>query len=133
MTSVRASTRWATRWPVWVFAAALLLKAAMPWLASESAQLQGKTAFEICSVHGVSIDAASAGKDMPAPERSSQRSEHCALTALGALATAEAPLLSPIPVLVHEAGRPRSHTASDAPDASATWIARRKHGPPAHA
>ena len=34
------------RWALWVFAAALLLKAAMPMLASASAQAQGKAVVE---------------------------------------------------------------------------------------
>lgn len=120
------------RWPLWLLATALLLKAAMPWLASEAADWQGKTAFQICSVHGISIDAAAADNDASRRDNApaSQREEHCALSAIGALATGAPPATSPLSVLSCEASVLRTHAPSQAPDACGVWIARLKHGPP---
>jgi hypothetical protein len=57
-----------SRWALWVFAAALLLKSAMPWLASASAQLQGKTLVEVCTVYGVALVPQSGHATDPAPD-----------------------------------------------------------------
>ncbi|MBC8055380.1 MAG: hypothetical protein H7Y61_02240 [Rhizobiales bacterium] len=127
-----------SRWALWVFAAALLLKSAMPWLASASAELQGKTLVEICTVYGVSLVPLAGSVDdashEPAPAHGAAHSgEHCALTALTALA---APLPSSFDMAsaqARTAAPPRAHPSSQAPDACATWVARLKHGPPAFA
>lgn len=120
-----------SRWALWVFAAALLLKAAMPLLASASAQLQGKTLVEVCTVYGVSLVPLGAQWQEPAPgQASAHASEHCALTALTALAAPEPPMLASDPVLLRETSKSRAHPSSQAPDACATWVARLKHGPP---
>ena len=123
-----------TRWALWVFAAALLLKSAMPWLASASAQMQGKTLVEVCTVYGVSLVVQAGGAIEPAPGHPSDHgSEHCALTALTVLAQLEPPALAPAMVPLRGASPPRAHRSSQAPDACATWVARLKHGPPAFA
>ncbi len=123
-----------SRWALWVFAAALLLKSAMPWLASASAQMQGKTLVEVCTVYGVALVPQGGDATEPAPAHPSDHgSEHCALTALTALAHVEPPALVSAPVLLHAASPPRAHPSSQAPDACATWVARLKHGPPAFA
>jgi hypothetical protein len=123
-----------SRWALWVFAAALLLKSAMPWLASASAQMQGKTLVEVCTVYGVSWVAPGDDSGKPAPEHASDHgSEHCALTALAALAPIETAAFAPVAVLRCAAAPPRAHPSSQAPDACATWVARLKHGPPAFA
>ena len=123
-----------SHWALWVFAAALLLKSAMPWLASASAQLQGKTLVEVCTVYGVSLVAPGGHADEPAPDHPSDHgSEHCALTALTALAPIEPAVFAPAPMLLHAESKPRAHPSSQAPDACATWVARLKHGPPAFA
>jgi len=122
------------RWALWVFAAALLLKSAMPWLASASAQMQGKALIEVCSVYGVSLVAPVGDAGEPAPDHTTAHgSEHCALTALTALAPIEPAVFAPVPVLLHAASQPPAHPSSQAPDACATWVARLKHGPPAFA
>ena len=122
-----------SRWALWVFAAALLLKSAMPWLANASAQLQGKTLVEVCTVYGVSLVQQGGGGD-PAPDHASTHgSEHCALTALTALAPIEPIDFARVPVLPHATAPPRAHPSSQAPDACATWVARLKHGPPVFA
>ncbi len=116
---------------IWVFAAALLLKSAMPWLASASAQMQGKTLIEVCTVYGVSlVSVGDAGRDSTPDHPSDHGSAHCALSALTALAHVEPPALAPAPRLPRDAAPPRAHASSQAPDACATWVARLKHGPP---
>ena len=120
-----------SRWALWVFAAALLLKSAMPWLASASAEMQGKTLVEVCSVYGVSLVSPSGDVGEPKPAHPSDHgSEHCALTALTAFAGTEPPPLVPAVTALHGTPPPRAHPSSQAPDACATWVARLKHGPP---
>jgi len=121
-----------SRWALWVFAAALLLKAAMPFLATASAQIQGKTLFEVCTVYGVSMAAPAGDSQDPASDQGAAHGgEHCALTALTALATPEPPVFEVAAVPARETAAPRAHPSSQAPDACATWVARLKHGPPA--
>lgn len=122
----------ASRWAVWAFALALLLKAAVPMLASVSAQMQGKTLVEVCTVYGVAtvaLDDSGEPKQAPVDHAGSHGSEHCALSAVLALVAPEPGAVlaaivalqsSPLPV---RAGATR-------PDAEADWIARLKHGPP---
>jgi hypothetical protein len=120
-----------SRWALWVFAAALLLKASMPLLASASAQLQGKTLVEVCTVYGVSLVPLDAQGQEPAPDHApAHGNEHCTLTALTALAAPESPMFAADPVPLRETSGPRAHPSSQAPDACATWVARLKHGPP---
>jgi hypothetical protein len=119
-----------SRWALWAFAMALLLKAAMPLLATASAELQGKTLVEVCTVYGVSLVPLEGQGQEPAPAPMSQHGgDHCALTALAALAAPE-PLLALEAPALHESPAPRAHPSSQAPDACATWVARLKHGPP---
>ena len=122
----------ANRWALWAFAVALLLKAAMPLLATASAELQGKTLVEVCTVYGVSlVPLESAGQEQPAPEPMAQHGgEHCVLTALAALAAPEPPMLTVAEAPRREAAATHAHPSSQAPDACATWVARLKHGPP---
>ncbi|KQU78529.1 MULTISPECIES: DUF2946 family protein [unclassified Rhizobacter] len=122
----------ASRWAVWAFALALLLKAAVPMLASVSAQLQGKTLVEVCTVYGVAtvaLDDAGEPKPMPADRAGAHGSEHCALSAVLALAAPEpGPALAV--VATERAHEPPVRIEGPAPDAEADWIARLKHGPP---
>jgi hypothetical protein len=122
----------ASRWAVWAFALALLLKAAVPMLASVSAQMQGKTLVEVCTVYGVAtvaLDDSGEPKPMPTDHAGAHGSEHCTLSAVLALGAPQpAALIAAVAVgRVHEqpvrAGVPT-------PDAQADWIARLKHGPP---
>jgi hypothetical protein len=121
-----------SRWALWAFALALLLKAAMPLLATASAELQGKTLVEVCTVYGVSlVPLESKGQEQPAPEPMAQHGgEHCVLTALATLAAPEPPVLGVAEAPQRMAFAPRAHSSSQAPDACATWVARLKHGPP---
>ena len=122
----------ASRWAVWAFALALLLKAAVPMLASMSAQMQGKTLVEVCTVYGVAtvaLDDSGETKPMPADHAGAHGSEHCALSAVLALAAPEpGPVIAVVATeWVHELP---VRTHEPAPDAEADWIARLKHGPP---
>jgi hypothetical protein len=119
------------RWALWLFAAALLLKAAMPMLASASAHAQGKAVVEVCTVYGVSLVALDGQDPAPASDHFADHAgSHCALSALTAFVdapAAAAPVLS-----ARSAGpEPCRHARPLAPDASAAWVAGLKHGPPA--
>ena len=127
----------ASRWAAWAFAFALLLKAAVPMLASASASAQGKTLVEVCTVYGVATVALDGpqGEGPPAqPDHAGAHGQdHCALTALLALAAPEplapgAALPAAAPISLASG---RSDSAPSAPDACAAWIARLKHAPPA--
>jgi hypothetical protein len=123
-----------SRWALWVFAAALLLKAAMPLLASASAQMQGKTLVEVCTVYGVSLVPLGGAGHEPAPDHGlAHGSDHCTLTALTALATPEPATLEVVAAPLHEVAAQREHPGSLAPDACAAWVARLRHGPPSFA
>ena len=118
-----------SRWALWAFAAALLLKSAMPWLASTSAQLQGKTLVEVCTVYGVSL--VPQGGDGHAPEHPSDHgSEHCALSALTAFAAVEPAALAPTAGRSRGSAQPQRPAQARAPDACAAWAARLRHAPP---
>ena len=122
-----------TRFALWLAMCALLLKAAVPMLASASAQVQGKTLVEVCTVYGVATVALDDQESQPLPEHAQAHSgDHCALTALMAFAAPEAQPLA-VPGARPTAAPPLSHPSAQAPDACATWVARLKHGPPAFA
>ena len=131
----QSSSRWSV-WAVWGFTLALLLKAAVPLLATASAQLQGKALTEVCTVYGVTtvaLDGPDSGPQ-PQPEHGSAAhgGEHCTLTALMALSAPELhALATPVPQRADPA--PVFYPSPSAPDACATWVARLKHGPPASA
>ena len=132
---------------LWAIAGLLLLKAAVPLLASVAAGLQDKPVAEICSVYGVDLagghSAGLAGENQgaaqatpdpgqPSPHGSAQSGDHCALTALTALAAQSLPALQP------SAGTQRQATRLQPPphpvwDAEAAWVAGLKQEPPAQA
>ena len=121
-----------SRWALWVFAAVLLLKAAMPMLASASAHAQGKAVVEVCTVYGVSLVALDGQDPAPATDHLADHgNEHCALSALTALVEPPAVLVPALPEAQHAETAPRERARLFAPDASAAWVARLKHGPPA--
>lgn len=132
----------------------LLLKAAVPLLASVAAQAQGKGVAEICDVYGVSLPsqqahaghaehmhpaghasdaghAGHAGHGEPGSD-SRHRGDHCVLTALSALVTPAS--LEGADLAVAKGSLAYTHSASDrpdrTPDASARWAVLLKHGPP---
>ena len=120
-----------SRWAIWAFAMVLLLKAAVPLLASASAHVQGKALVEVCTVYGVATVVLDGQGSQPAPEHvAGHAGDHCALTGLLALA---APELQPpaLPDVPRDDAQQLSHPSIQTPDACATWVARLKHGPPA--
>ena len=133
------------RFALWLIACALLLKAAVPMLATWAAQMRGVSVAAVCSVYGVSLPAAAheehahAGHhhavqhDGDADEKSQSGaphgSDHCALKAGATLAMPAA--------AGHEmasAARVASVVAVDGQiafqDPSAAWVSRIAHGPP---
>ncbi|KQW38746.1 hypothetical protein [Rhizobacter sp. Root404] len=122
-----------SRWALWAFAAALLLKSAMPWLANASAQMQGKTLVEVCTLYGVALVPQGQGQSEPTDHPADHASAECALTALTVLAQIDPPARVSLPAQQRDAAPPRAHRSSRAPDACASWVARLQHGPPAFA
>ncbi|HET7791958.1 MAG TPA: DUF2946 family protein [Rhizobacter sp.] len=120
---------WSSQLALWAAVFALLLKAAVPLLASASAQAQGKALVEVCTVYGVATVALD--DDGPQPEHAvTHAGDHCALNALAALAVPE--VAKPVAFMSLPAtAPPRAQPSQQAPDACATWVARLKHGPPA--
>ena len=127
---------------VWAAAFALILRAGVPLLAAGAAQMRGVAVADVCEVYGVALPAAApmhehgnhahhhAGHSGHDPHPGDAHSgDHCALTALGALAASY--------LAVTDHSQPQTNvcdlaasTRSAIHDASATWTARRKHGPP---
>ncbi|MEO8152901.1 MAG: DUF2946 domain-containing protein [Rhizobacter sp.] len=124
---------WPTRFALWVAVCALLLKAAVPMLASVSAQAQGKALVEVCTVYGVATVALDGSGSQSTPEHggASHADDHCALTALMALGTPEPSTQVAVAPVSLADSPPPVPTSSEAPDASALWVAGLQHGPPA--
>jgi hypothetical protein len=126
-----------TRWALWVFAAALLLKSAMPLLADASASTQGRAVFEVCSVYGVAMlhegGAVLPGSSHVPDPLADHHDQQCALNALGVLADAPHALTTTAFALPLATAPPSVDVHVAAHDACAAWIAGLKHGPPAFA
>lgn len=121
---------WSSRIALWAAVCALLLKAAVPMLATASAHAQGKTLVEVCTVYGVALVALDDGNAPPATdELAVHASDHCALGSLAVLGALPS-LALPSPGVAAPSSPPRAHPSPQAPDACATWVARLKHGPP---
>jgi hypothetical protein len=122
-----------SRWAAWAFALALVLKAAVPLLATASAQIQGKPLAEVCTVYGVAT--VTAGDAEPPPLHDgvpSHSGDHCTLGALVAL-SAPAPQATVAPPGHRPESPGQAARAAIWPDACAAWVAQLKHGPPAFA
>jgi hypothetical protein len=130
---------------LWVAVCALLLKAAVPLLASTAAQSRGVAVAEVCSVYGVSVaagadaavqlhhvgaEAGSGSHDPNSQDSATHAGDHCALTALAALAP---PDVAPgmVQPAAHECALPSAQRFAALHDACADWVAQRKQGPPA--
>jgi hypothetical protein len=151
MSRRRPSARWTCRWTAHAVVFVLLLKAAVPLLASVAADLQGKGVAEICDVYGVALPSHTpmsagahahhhhahhgAGGDPTAPSPSGlHRGDHCALTALSVFAPPDATALAVAPPRAVEAtALPGAVAVAHGPDAAARWAARLEHAPPAFA
>ncbi|MCW7537991.1 hypothetical protein OOT46_09035 [Aquabacterium sp. A7-Y] len=135
-------------WTVFVAVLALLLKAAVPLLASAAASLQGKSLADICSVYGVRTVArqtAEFSHDASAPHpphedgndsddgshpAGAHSGDHCALSALAALAPHDAGPID-LPAATGEAEPAETRASDSIPNATAAWAARWWHAPPA--
>jgi hypothetical protein len=143
-------------WIVHLTVLLLLLKAAVPLLASSAAYLQGKGVGEICEIYGVVLTKPGAnaehgehahhahrmnhGEELASGEEPWSRQQkhssgvhpggdHCALTALGVFGTTDCSAAFSAPA-TSSSGQPSWHAASRAHDASRLWAARLQHGPP---
>lgn len=137
-----------SRVTAWAAVATLLLKSAVPLLASTAAQLQGKSVAEVCSVYGVDLGVRGAtphdphahhhahGAGATEPHRDgeghtepSHGSDHCALSALGGGLPSDLQgwQVPATPVLAPSVER---IDLGQVEDASARWAARLHHGPP---
>lgn len=124
------SHRFTTRCTTWVFALALLLKAAVPMLAATAAQWQGKALAEVCTVYGVATVTTDSDERFPGHESgAAHATDHCALSGWVALST---PTLPAAALPGHEATEPvlRPAASTEQLDACAAWVAQIQHGPP---
>ncbi len=114
----------------WLFAAALLLKAAMPLVASASAQAQGKALVEVCTVYGVALVPLDVpARDVPAPAAAHE--PPCALSMLADGGTATTAPSVPAPPRTAAPDRVDGPSRTAPHDAAARWLARLRHAPPA--
>lgn len=126
----RHATRTARAVWVGLLVLALLLKAAVPWLAASAAQARGVATADVCSVYGVRtlpVDPADAGHVAGSHGA-------CALAPL----LGAAPLPAVPPHAASPAPRPAAPAAPAAAnamahDASLRWLTQRLHAPPARA
>ncbi len=122
---------WTLRIALWAAVGLLLLKSAMPLVASAVAQAQGKNLVEVCTLYGVATVVLDAdGQPLPAGEHAAG-GEHCALSALMALATPDVPPALPGGQVRAAAPPLLLPVAAPCRDACATWVALLHHGPPA--
>lgn len=114
---------------LWLAVCAMLLKAAVPLLASASAEMQGKALVEVCTSYGVATvsldDGTPATPDHPLPHAG----DHCVLGALVAFG-ATGPVIATLPPADTRRVDVAPVPEATAFDADAAWIARLKHGPP---
>ena len=95
--------------------------------------MQGKALAEVCTVYGVVLVSQPDDRDEPPADHSDAHGDdHCALTALTALATAEPSLSTPLSPAAGSALGLAAQRPPLAHDAEASWVARLKHGPPGH-
>jgi hypothetical protein len=126
---------WSIRLALWLAVCTLLLKAAVPMLASASAQAQGKALVEVCTVYGVKMVALEGAQDSaPTEHAGTHGNEHCALTALLAFAAPEPAVLAvPAPSAAPTLVLPVGSGMAASRDEAAAWAARLRHGPPTSA
>jgi hypothetical protein len=117
-----------SRFALWLFACALLLKAAVPLLASASAEAQGKALVEVCTVYGVKT--ITLDGDTAPDHQATHAGDHCALSAVMALAAPHAAVAAKVAPRAPQV-LPAPRVAPVAADASARWRAQLKQGPPA--
>jgi hypothetical protein len=134
-----------SRFALWVAVCALVLKAAVPMFAAGAAQMRGIPVAEVCPIYGVALPGASHGEhaghahhhadpsgheDHRSHSAAAHTGDHCALTALAASAMPDTS--TPVVAATQAVAPPdRTERGGALHDASADWIARLKHGPPA--
>lgn len=121
------------RFTPWVFALALLLKAAVPLLAAQAAQWQGKALAEVCTVYGVAMVPVDLSDSKSGQHGGAAHAgEHCALSGWVAMSSPQTP--AAVPRLAHASAPPRPEAAPvQRRDSCAAWAARLQHGPPTSA
>lgn len=140
-----------------LIAVTLVFKSFVPLLAAASAQMQGKSVAEVCSIYGVALPSTQAhvhgaaahamhhmaGMEMPAvadqapadhdpADHAAHAQDHCALTGLAACAVFAATTLWALADWVDAQG-PLAVTFDGVKpprDASARWLTLRLHAPP---
>lgn len=134
----------------WVAVCALLLKAAVPLLAATAAQSQGVPVARLCSLYGVATAqsfaaahvgqahhhhhaAAEAGHGGESHSAADHGRDHCALTAVVAMAVGQAAPPDAAPCEATLASPCGLGGDSSIADECALWAARLAHGPPARA
>lgn len=130
--------RWShARIGFWVLGLLMLLKAAMPLLATLAAHARSLPLVEVCTVYGVRLVVSDErSPDHPAgPEAPVDAAAHvdksCALTPL--LASAALPTAATLPHWPARAQTPAAHPRTPAgipADASRRWLTARLHAPP---
>ena len=138
-----------SRLVLWLAVFTLLLKSAVPMFAAGAAQMRGVSVAEVCPIYGVALPGAGdehahhhghhhagvAGDGAGLDEHrhhhnAAAHGDHCALSAIGVLTLPE--VAGALPVLAQAAGAlPTPAGFAPLRDASAAWVARLKHGPPA--
>lgn len=117
------------RLALWLAVCALMLKAAVPLLATTAAHAQGKALVEVCTVYGVAtvmLDGQPEAPEHVLPHAG----DACVLSALLAFGH-DGPSLHAGDMRVACAAPPlAAATTAHRHDATAAWAARLKHGPP---
>lgn len=136
-----------SRLVLWAAICALVLKSAMPFLAAGAAQARGVAIAEVCTVYGVALAGASpqqdadrgqdqlgyAGhEDRDTHSGKSHSADHCALTALAAVALPDTATPGVAQSTSDFSEKPAT-TRVALRDAAALWAARLQHGPPPRA
>lgn len=123
------------RWAFWALSFALLLKAAVPLLAAASAQAQGRTLVEVCTVYGVATVDVGSQDGRPELPAGGHSGGHCVLASVVALGVPAVPPTASLPRHAPVAGPalPLAVEAPAVPDADAAWAARLRHAPPSRA
>jgi hypothetical protein len=137
-----------TRFAFWLAAVAIVLRAAVPLLAVGAAQWRGVAVGSVCTVYGVVVpDPAADGHAGHATHHAAHAAhgghgdtghgsdnahgaDHCALTALAGLGVSHAPAWPATAPRGRDLAEPVADASGAWADASATWFARRKQGPP---
>ncbi len=148
--------RASSRLTVWLFAALLLAKGAVPFLAAAAAQLHGTGVADVCPIYGVALPAAPtidphAARHHPAapggdpatahgaagsdggggPVRhDAGGGDHCVLTALATFAADTSVAIPAPPTQSTRAHSVASLEVRPVADAAARWAALVGHGPP---